>query len=556
MHCARAHYKKTRGITMKLWHKILAACIVAAVVVVGLLPIIASQSLVQRYAMDTVNKRIRGKLTFGRMNVGWYSGLDIHELELKDPENRKVASCDRLQIASSLFSLLGLTSSTTEITCKSPQLILIEEDNGHYSIERAIHAPKDEQTPTEHTSSASAIPSTTAKKEAISPFFVNCAVEQGTVTVTKKNKDDIRVRELTAKISISGFKKASVTASADIQCDKENKTPPIRISVQGTATNFWNQNGLNLEGSEIELETHITELPMNVLELFGVPKETTEKAAALLGGPAATHATGKIVSLKEGNIELALQAPRFKSQMATSIKDGVMRLQKPMTAECSLTQDAGKVLFKGVNSLFASGVQSEQPITIWIDNKGFQVPVKSFSKDKICIQNGKIDLGKLRIQSGGALDAFLGIFNLRTSAPYTLCWFTPIYLQMQHGNLICQRCDIMLENTLHVATWGNVNIPQDRVDMVVGVFGDGLARALRLEGLSPSYVMQLPVRGTMATASIDKTSTAAKLASLRMSGSQNTTQSLIGDILGLATTVTSPDAPVPPPTTSPLPWEI
>src|SRR6185295_8511866 len=93
-------------------------------------------------------------------------------------------------------------------------------------------------------------------------------------------------------------------------------------------------------------------------------------------------------------------------------------------------------------------------------------------------------------------------------------WLTPIYMQLANGVVTLKRSDALVDNMVQIATWGTVDLINDRVDMAIGILGDGLRRALRLENISPNYVLQLPLRGTTATASIDKTRAAAKIAAL------------------------------------------
>ena len=224
-----------------------------------------------------------------------------------------------------------------------------------------------------------------------------------------------------------------------------------------------------------------------------------------------------------------------------------------MTARLHLAKDTGKVLFKDINPLLATSVHADHPIEVFVDNKDFIISIMPFSLQAIQIKNIRLDLNRISVGKGGALDAVATLLNLQHGDEMKL-WFTPLYLEVRNGMIICKRVDALLDNTVQIASWGTIDLPSDRVDMVVGVLGSGLRHSLGLQMLNHDYVLQLPLRGTTSTATIDKTRATAKIASLRMQEAKNETQALIGGLLGIAASVGEKEAPVPPPTTFPFPW--
>ena len=326
------------------------------------------------------------------------------------------------------------------------------------------------------------------------------------------------------------------------------------IFLKGMMQNLWDDKGINLKEANIEIESRLQQLPLDILEHISSTKEMGEKLATVVGPKLNAELKAKLIKMKEGEIQATVKGAHLQSEISSSVKQGKLYLNKPCTVRLEVTPKAGKVLFKDVNPLLASGVKTDHPIEVLIDNRDFVLPMQPFTKQGIQIKKVTVNLGKLQVKKGGAMDIVCALLNLSSSKEMDL-WFTPLFLEVRNGVVYCSRVDALLDQTIQIASWGTIDLVSDKVDMVVGVFGDGLRRSLRLEGLDPNYVLQLPLKGTTSTATIDRTRATAKIASLRLREANNPTQALIGGLLGLAAHVGEQEAPVPPPTTSPFPWQ-
>jgi hypothetical protein len=325
------------------------------------------------------------------------------------------------------------------------------------------------------------------------------------------------------------------------------------ISIEGVAKNLWNAQGLSVAESHIEMDAKLEDIPLELLEVLPQTKENGKKITQLLGPKMNVACTCKIEELKNGLVNADIKSDHLTSTLSSSLKQGKLYLNSPCKVRLELTENAGKELFKGVSPMLATGIQADHPLDIVIDDNGFCVPLSPFVKQGIQVKKATINLGKIKVNKGGALDVIAALLNLPSSDKMSL-WFTPLYLEVRNGVVICSRSDALLDNTVQIATWGTIDLVHDNVDMIVGVLGPGLARSLRLSRMDPNYVLQLPLRGKLATATIDKTKATAKIASLGMMQTKDQTQALIGGLIGIAAQALDKDAPVPPPTTFPYPW--
>src|SRR5687767_2109298 len=113
-------------------------------------------------------------------------------------------------------------------------------------------------------------------------------------------------------------------------------------------------------------------------------------------------------------------------------------------------------------------------------------------------------------------------------------WFTPLYMSMKEGKLKLERMDMLLLNHYPMALWGKVDFPKDKIDMRVGLTGAALGHALEVSGLEPDYMLQLPLRGKIGEASVDKTKAAARISSFIAQSQGSTHGMIIGTVLGIA----------------------
>ena len=127
-----------------------------------------------------------------------------------------------------------------------------------------------------------------------------------------------------------------------------------------------------------------------------------------------------------------------------------------------------------------------------------------------------------------------------------------LYVSMKNGVISFKRMDMLIMDTYAIATWGNVDLAANKVNMIIGLTGQALQKGFNIQGLGKDYVAQIPFKGPIDNASIDKKKAAAKIAAL-VASNRGPEGLLIGTALHIASGGLKEEK-APPPTTNPLPW--
>lgn len=367
--------------------------------------------------------------------------------------------------------------------------------------------------------------------------------------VTKKEQNQIGLMPLKGFFEVA---KGSKKILFSLKSMTNGGANLAQIDVQGKLDNCFNEKGFSLDHSDISLDGKIKDVSPEMWQLF-VPKSQSDKIQSLLGDSLELSVNAQIKKMESGTFKAALSSDNLQFAANGTVQNGLLLLSEPIKGSLDLSKKGGKSLLKDVNPLFATAMWADHPVSLFIDSKGFQIGIKPFKKETIQIPLIRLDLGKVKVKKGGGLDVVTSLLKIGTGKEMDV-WFTPVTIEIHGGVITCKRFDALVDRKLQVASWGTINLPLDRVDMVIGILGPGLRRALHLKYLDDNYVLQIPVRGTTGSAKIDEVRAAARLASLRLSEMKSQNAALLGGILGAVTAATEQESPVPPPTTYPFPW--
>jgi hypothetical protein len=130
---------------------------------------------------------------------------------------------------------------------------------------------------------------------------------------------------------------------------------------------------------------------------------------------------------------------------------------------------------------------------------------------------------------------------------------TPTYFSIKDGVVKLERADMLINDRFPLAAWGNVDLGNERVNMVIGLTGAAIANAFGLNGIPKNSMLQLPLKGPLNGPSIDKAKAAARISSLVAQGQGGPHGLVLGTVLDIASGGFR-DGSVPNPTTQPLPW--
>jgi hypothetical protein len=257
-----------------------------------------------------------------------------------------------------------------------------------------------------------------------------------------------------------------------------------------------------------------------------------------------------------GPFRITLNSPRTNLDCHANLSEKTITLNRPLTTNFYLSQELCKILCPTIDQNLTKGLRSKQPIRIYIDNHHFSYPLtKPFEIQNLSINNATVDLGIIEVNNK---DAFTSLFRTMKVSPIAssdrlVIWFTPFHLQILDGLLNAGRMDMLLNDTIHLCTWGTIKLIRQSLDMTLGIPADTLYQMLGITNLPNDYVLQIPIKGKFSNIKVDTTLATTKIAALMASSHANKgAAGIIGDIVGGITTMS--EKPAPPPN-RPFPWE-
>ena len=103
---------------------------------------------------------------------------------------------------------------------------------------------------------------------------------------------------------------------------------------------------------------------------------------------------------------------------------------------------------------------ADRPVTFTVQKENFAIPVDPYDVKGIEVGEAKAEFGTVTLENSGLLQALLAL--LRSSFGNQLtATITPVLAQVKNGIATYERTDIILDNRISVATWGNIDLAQD-----------------------------------------------------------------------------------------------
>jgi hypothetical protein len=365
----------------------------------------------------------------------------------------------------------------------------------------------------------------------------------------KQSGDQVVVSNVKGNIDSPQIDKV-VAINLTGQQSQSNSTPlPFNMNMQ--IQNGFNAKGdLDMDHLTLSLDSQFQKFPIKLLGQFlSLGSDLSNKLSAMFGQVVDANIQLR-VSQMQGPVTANVSGANGSFSLDAKINNGILTLNKNFQTQVKITPELGYVVLKDVFPLASGIIGSENPLTLNIDANGFSAPIKDFSMANLTIGSAYLDLGKVFFKNEGQLASILSLFNTTQTSNLSV-WFTPLYVSMQNGRVNFNRMDMLLLNTYPIAAWGTVDIPSDRVNMIIGLTGQALKKGFGIQGVGKNAMLQLPLTGTLSNARIDKSKATAKIAAM-VASNHGIEGQLIGTALQIASGGLEEKAPAP--TTNPLPW--
>jgi len=318
------------------------------------------------------------------------------------------------------------------------------------------------------------------------------------------------------------------------------------ITRQANQTGSISAQGKVFSKNQFDVTLNAIHFPTAVLDSF---LEMKGSAIDLLG--ASFNLDGTIAN--PGKVDLNLISDNGKANLKGKLESNTLTLTDPLNASFLLTEGVSKKWMQDANPLFVTSISSKSPILLRVSPQGFVCSFFPFSLEKLTIGQAVLDLGQTKCRIGKSIASILSLLNAPTSSREINAWFTPLAFKLQGGWLRAGRMDVLLADSIHICTWGDIDLLKSQLHMFLGLPADTLRRAFGIKNLSETFVLKVPISGTTQDPEIEKGAAAAKIAAMVAGQNIPKKGEVFGGLVNQFIQIQE-EKGVPPPN-RPFPWE-
>ena len=381
---------------------------------------------------------------------------------------------------------------------------------------------------------------------------------KGTLTVRqlnvtdKKTKEVLHIDNLQADITTPAQTDAIQFAlKADPSMNRSRGEAKVAIS--GSVRNLYDSAG-KFDTGRLSCDANVDckQVPVAMIgALLAMDESAQARVGALIGDKVNVDADVGVQQMT-GAVTAAVHGELGQAKLDGQIKSGILTLNKPLVFQVKVTPQLGQTILNDFVPILGSAVSSSEPIKIIVDPRGFSFPLTNFDILRTQLPYMTLALGKITFMNQGELRAIMSLLKLGDRDQLSI-WFTPLYVSLQDGVILCQRMDMLVADEYPIAVWGKVDLGKDKVKMTVGLGERALRRAFHVRGLDKNYLVQLSLTGSTGNVHIDQRKAAAYIAAVVAQTQKLPAGQLLGTVLQIAGSGFSDPTP-PEPTTKPLPW--
>jgi len=253
---------------------------------------------------------------------------------------------------------------------------------------------------------------------------------------------------------------------------------------------------------------------------------------------------------KEANVSLS--SPNLTTSLHATLTDEALLLKEPLKVTFQLTESSSSALISHFDALFITGIRAKQPILLTLSEKGFNLPIP-FSLKNLQIENGFLDMGQIECRSNKPLNSLVTLLKDKNPSNQFNLWFTPVAFQLKEGVLRTGRMDALLDHSIHVCTWGSINIIKDSLNMFLGIPADTLSHLFGIKSVHPNYVLKIPIHGSIQEPELETGIATAKIAAMVAAQQKTKAKKFLNPLIHIFSSIKEDqDAPEP---KRPFPWE-
>jgi hypothetical protein len=380
-----------------------------------------------------------------------------------------------------------------------------------------------------------------------------------TIFHSKYANDSIIFKEVSGSVQGANFSEGiNLLLKGETQASNVPNIEKSAFAFEGQMLNFWTPEG-HFNRSDLTVKGALSLDLLPVRQITGIiplDDETRAILQAVLGDLMNARIYGEISQLT-GPLTIDVKASNFKAKLPLQLQQHTLFLREAVNAEITLTEAVNTTLLKDINPLFLSGARSDHPLTLTIDPQGFQFQLHPYSLQGLWIDRATLDIGKIQVRNGGQVQYLVEFLKAKeiTHEGWMSAWFTPIFFNLHHGVASYSRFDALLAGNIHIAMWGNINLINNQVAMTLGIAPSTLRERFKISGLQKQNMFQVKMRGITSKLELDWSAASTRIAFLVAKTAGGHLGALLGGLLEPIITASLGEEPVPPPTTTPFPWD-
>lgn len=332
---------------------------------------------------------------------------------------------------------------------------------------------------------------------------------------------------------------------------QENELDLKGLSRLGSVSGQFAVKGQVYAPNRFAIEADVSNFPTAALDRLLEAKDLLYKGL----GPSLTVKGTARLEGNEGLADFSLSSSNVQASIKAKLSEHAITLLEPLDAALKLTPELSEAVLSDVNPLFLTGLSANNPIYLHLSASDASIPLNPFSLEKLRLA-GSLDMGRVQIRNGPTLASLVSLLkagSLKDSGQMS-AWFTSLDFHIQNGVVYTGRLDALLAGSIHICTWGSIDLLRDRLNMTLGIPADTLRSAFGIENLPQNYVVQVPIRGSTSHPEIEKGAATGKIAALAATQQiPLKKKTLLGGLIhAIAVPKEDPDVPVP---KRPFPWE-
>ncbi|MGM0440756.1 MAG: hypothetical protein ACQEP8_06570 [Chlamydiota bacterium] len=330
------------------------------------------------------------------------------------------------------------------------------------------------------------------------------------------------------------------------------------INLNSTIADFISDSHQwSLSDAKINLHGQAANFPVIFFELLlGLTSDYQQHIRTFLGNKFTAN-TSVELNRMEGNLQLDFQSSKSQLHINSQLADHKISLKEALMAQIKVSPELGDLFLSNINPLLISAINSENPITLKIEPQGFIIPLAPFNMQEVQVKQGQLNLGKLNLKNQGPLGLLIGFLKFQRihNQDNINLWFTPLDFEINNGLAHYERMDGLVADEFRIATWGNVDLKTNVIDMRLGLPAETLNKAFELPKLSKDYMMQIPMKTIEGSVKIDWSSASKRLGILLAKQKGGDIGRVLGGVFESVNDTAQEDQQPVPPLKYPLPWE-